>query len=124
MFQVRLASDCGASLFLVNERDRATGELVPGQACALAPLLPPDAICLATGGVSTIEQVRDLRKAGYDGIVLGRAYPGTQGRELLREIGEEELQQRIVERIYTGKMWPNDEGGGDPSSEGESLFQP
>lgn len=108
--QVVLASECGASLILVNERDRATGQLVPGQARALAPALPLDATCLATGGITTIEQVRQLRNAGYDGVVLGRAYPGSLGRQLVDAILREEPRSRIVERITTDDVGSVDIG--------------
>ena len=64
--EIQLAEECGAALFLVNERDRATGRLVRGHASALAPALPPDATCLACGGIQRIDQVRALRRAGYD----------------------------------------------------------
>ena len=33
--EVRLAAECGAGILLVNERDRATGERVLGQAAGL-----------------------------------------------------------------------------------------
>jgi phosphoribosylformimino-5-aminoimidazole carboxamide ribonucleotide (ProFAR) isomerase len=108
--QALLASECGASLILVNEWDRATGQLVVGQARALAPALPLDATCLATGGITTIEQVRELRNAGYDGVVLGRAYPGSRGRELVDAILQEEPRSRIVERIaWDGRVVDNGE---------------
>ena len=70
--EVTVAAESGAGLLLVNERDRATGRLIKGQAAALAPQLPADATCLATGGISRLDQVRVLRRAGYDGVVLGR----------------------------------------------------
>ena len=50
----------------LGQRDRATGRLVRGHASALAPALPPDATCLACGGIQRIDQVRALRRAGYD----------------------------------------------------------
>ena len=84
--EIQLAEECGAALFLVNERDRATGRLVRGHASALAPALPPDATCLACGGIQRIDQVRALRRAGYDGVVLGRVLAGPDGDALLAQI--------------------------------------
>ena len=87
--ELRLATECGASLLLVNQRDRATGRLVPGHAASLAPALPPDAIRIAGGGVARVDQVRTLRRAGYDGVVLGRALATFGGPELLAQLGKE-----------------------------------
>ena len=87
--ELRLATECGASLLLVNQRDRATGRLVPGHAASLAPALPPDAIRIAGGGVARVDQVRTLRRAGYDGVVLGRALATFGGPELLSQLGKE-----------------------------------
>eukprot|EP00964_Phaeocystis_antarctica_P059083 scaffold35062_cov60-Phaeocystis_antarctica.AAC.2 len=69
-----------------GQRDRATGRLVLGHASALAPALPPDATCLACGGIQRIDQVRALRRAGYDGVVLGRVLAGPDGDALLAQI--------------------------------------
>ena len=48
--------------------------------------LPPDATCLACGGIQRIDQVRALRRAGYDGVVLGRVLAGPDGDALLAQI--------------------------------------
>ena len=104
--ELTVASECGASLILVNERDRATGELVVGQAAAMAPLLPPDCQCLAGGGISRIDQVRTLRRAGYDGFVLGRALFGGDPNDadaLMMAIFEEPKLQRVSEPISVPK---------------------
>ena len=58
-----------------------------GHACALAPALPPDATCLACGGITELDQVRELRAAGYDGVVIGRGLTGAAGKELLLQVG-------------------------------------
>ena len=57
-----------------------------GHASAIAPALPPDATCLACGGILRIDQVRALRRAGYDGVVLGRVLAGPDGDALLAQI--------------------------------------
>jgi len=112
--EVRLAAECGASLFLVNERDRSNGVLVTGQAASLAGVLPQDATCIAGGGISTIEQVRTLREAGYDGVVLGRSWPGTGGTQLVREVREQptEGEQRLAEVIRVPMSPPSAPAGG------------
>ena len=85
----------------VNERDRATGELIVGQAASVAPLLPPDAQCLACGGLTRLDQVRTLRNAGYDGFVIGRALLGDprDAEALMRAISDEPVLQRVSEII-------------------------
>ena len=99
--EVTVAAESGAGILLVNERDRATGELVPGQCTSLAPFLPPDAVCLATGGISRISQVRKLRRAGYDGFVIGRGLCSDprDAAALVEAIAAEEPLQRWGESI-------------------------
>ena len=99
--EVTVASESGAGILLVNERDRATGQLVTGQAAGLAPLLPPDVMCLACGGISRVEHVRALRRAGYDGFVIGRALLGDPrtADKLMSAIEAEAPTQRWSEVI-------------------------
>mmetsp|Transcript_24640 Transcript_24640/g.40871 ORF Transcript_24640/g.40871 Transcript_24640/m.40871 type:complete len:310 (+) Transcript_24640:16-945(+) len=98
--ELQLAIECGASLILVNERDRARAVVMSGQAASLATLLPPDVTCLACGGINSIEQVRTLRRRGFDGAVLGRAWQGPNGKHLVEQIMREEFPpQRIAEII-------------------------
>lgn len=132
-----MATECGASLILVNERDRATGELVNGQAVGIAALLPPDVTCLACGGISRLDQVRararlpraplpipcassrhassrqvrTLRRAGYDGFVLGRSLLGDprDAEALMAAIAAEQPVQRWSEVISVPK--PRSSGG-------------
>jgi len=109
--EVAGATVCGASLILVNERDRATGELVNGQAVGIAALLPPDVTCLACGGISRLDQVRTLRRAGYDGFVLGRSLLGDprDAEALMAAIAAEQPVQRWSEVISVPK--PRSSGG-------------
>ena len=111
--ELTVAAECGAGLLLINERDRATGKLVIGQAIGLAPLLPPDATCLACGGLSRLDQVRMLRRAGYDGFVLGRSLLGDPriADALMAALMAEEPIQRAVELIRVPKGLTNRSGG-------------
>ena len=93
--ELALASELAASLIVVTERDRATGQLVPGQAAALAPALPPDSLCFACGGIGRLDQVRTLRRVGYDGVVLGRVLGDSRGEQLLAAIGAEDDRDEV-----------------------------
>ena len=103
---------CAQGLLLVNERDRATGELVIGQAAGMAPLLPPDATCLACGGIKRVDQVRTLRRAGYDGVVLGRSLAGDPRdvEALLVDLAAEPSLQRWAEPVSVPKRSPGSIG--------------
>ena len=105
--EIELAAECGASILLLNERDRATGKLVRGQATTLAPSLPPDATLLACGAIESAAYARALRSAGYDGVVLGRSLVGSRGRALVSELrSEPTLEQRLAERIAASESNP------------------
>jgi indole-3-glycerol phosphate synthase len=99
--EVEVATELGAMMLLVNERDRATGQLVLGQAAGMAAMLPPDATCLACGGISRLDQVRTLRRAGYDGFVIGRALLGDprDAEALMTAIAREPEEQRWTEIV-------------------------
>merc|ERR1712039_334945 len=68
--ELNIAAECGAGVFLVNQRNRATGEIITGRAVEMMRYMPPDAQCLVCGGIPRLDQVRPLRRAGYDGFVL------------------------------------------------------
>ena len=61
-----------------------------------------------------------MRRAGYDGVVLGRAYPGASGRKLVEAIAQEEPLQRLVEPIHVYF----DGAPGDRAGGGASIFGP
>tara|TARA_B110001452_G_scaffold130232_1_gene108207 strand:+ start:2076 stop:3074 length:999 start_codon:yes stop_codon:yes gene_type:complete len=90
--EIDLAVQEHAPILLVNERDRATGELYYGNACALAQMMPPETTMLACGGIERIDHVRKLRASGYDGVVLGRALAGPRADELLAQIAADNEQ--------------------------------
>ena len=116
--ELRVAVECGASLLLVNDRDRATGKLVSGQAVSLAPAIPPDAVCLACGGIRRVDQVRTLRRAGYDGVVIGRSFsPAATVSQpsFLEQLLQEEARPRIVEVVSVTRTGFMDEEAADSS---------
>jgi indole-3-glycerol phosphate synthase len=57
----------------VNCRDLRTLKIDPDRCHRLAPLLPRSVLRVAESGVSSTEEVRALRKALYDGVLIGEA---------------------------------------------------
>lgn len=113
--ELAVAIGCVAPIVLVNQRDRATGKVIAGQAAAMAPLLPQDATCLACGGISRLDQVRTLRRAGYDGIVLGRALLGDRNNAnaLMAAITDEKPTSRVIELISVPRITEPEEQNSD-----------
>lgn len=102
--EIDLAVQEHAPILLVNERDRATGELYYGNACALAPAMPPETTVLACGGIERIDHVRKLRAAGYDGVVLGRVLASPRADELLAQIAADDEQHEGPEGSGAGRV--------------------
>jgi len=123
--EIAVAAGCNAGILLVNERDRASGELIVGQAASVAPLMPPDTVCLACGGISRIDQVRTLRQAGYDGFVIGRALAGDprSTEALMSAIAAEPPRQRWAEPISIPQRSLAN-GPGDEDKGGLPLWEP
>ena len=85
---VAKATDCGATLFGVNNRDLATLKTSLETSLRLAPLLPPHAIKVSESGIETRADVERLRDAGYDAFLVGErlmrdADPGAALRALI-----------------------------------------
>lgn len=70
---VETASSCGARIIGVNCRDLRTLKVDADRCVRFAPLLPRSVLRVAESGVATPEQVRALRKARYDGVLIGEA---------------------------------------------------
>ncbi|KAJ1453450.1 hypothetical protein M885DRAFT_279531 [Pelagophyceae sp. CCMP2097] len=87
----------GATLLLVNSRDRATGQLHKGQAAGLRHLIPPNIVSVACGGISTLQDVQIHADAGYDGVMLGRALVG----------GDPEEARKLVAKTRALRLMPN-----------------
>ncbi|KAL1511722.1 hypothetical protein AB1Y20_005010 [Prymnesium parvum] len=117
-----VATELGASLVLVTERDRATGQLVSGQAAALAPAIPPDVVCLACGDIRRLDQVRTLRRAGFDGVVIGRMFGSLEGPLFAEQLMKEEPWQRVAEMVQVPRTaFDGEAEGGTPVSDESTL---
>jgi indole-3-glycerol phosphate synthase len=63
----------GATIFMANMWDRATGRMYKEQAKGLASMMPMNSLSIACGDIRTLREVAELGLYGYDCIVLGRA---------------------------------------------------
>jgi indole-3-glycerol phosphate synthase len=61
----------GAKLIGVNHRDLRTFEMNMELAVTMRPLIPQDRLVVAESGIKTTDDVRRLRKAGIDAILVG-----------------------------------------------------
>ena len=63
----------GADLIGVNQRDLVTFEVDTGRAQRVAKAIPDGVVKVAESGVSTGDDARRLRDAGYDAILVGES---------------------------------------------------
>lgn len=86
--EVGRAVAAGAQVIGVNHRDLRTFEMNMDLAARLRPLIPADRVVVAESGIKTSTDVRRLRAAGIDAILVGEslmreADPAAALRELL-----------------------------------------
>lgn len=76
--EVEAAINMLVTNFLVTNFDRLTGTYHPEQAEMLAGMFPGTGplITIATGGIESPDEARKLLRAGYDGVVIGKAVMG------------------------------------------------
>jgi len=71
--ELAAAIDAGADIIGVNNRDLAELEVDLATFERLAPDAPDDVTLIAESGVATVEDVRRMRAAGADGLLIGSA---------------------------------------------------
>lgn len=86
---VEVAADCGARIIGVNCRDLRTLSVDLERCFRLAELLPKDCIKVAESGVVGPDQVKALRAAHYDAVLVGES--------LLRADDPKALLEKMVE---------------------------
>lgn len=84
------AMEIGFDVIGVNNRDLRTFEVSLETAFSLAPQIPKSALRVAESGISTSEQMWQLRDAGYQAFLIGESLmsknrPGDELRNLLSE---------------------------------------
>ena len=71
--EARLASEVGAALVGINNRDLHSFEVDMGTTARLRPLLGAETIVAALSGVRSVEDACAMRAAGADAILIGEA---------------------------------------------------
>ncbi len=71
--ELTVAVDAGASIIGINNRDLAKLEVDLETFERVAPSVPDDVTLIAESGVTTVEDVRRMRAAGADGLLIGTA---------------------------------------------------
>ena len=69
--EMKRATDCGAKLIGVNNRDLRTFEVSLETSVKLAPLAPPDALLVSESGLNETADLLRLREHGFHGFLIG-----------------------------------------------------
>jgi indole-3-glycerol phosphate synthase len=69
--EVARAVAAGANIVGVNHRDLGTFEMNMDLAARMRSLIPPDRLVVAESGIKTADDVRRLREAGIDAVLVG-----------------------------------------------------
>jgi indole-3-glycerol phosphate synthase/phosphoribosylanthranilate isomerase len=88
--ELQQALAAGARIVGVSNRDPTTMAVDPEIALSLAPLVPDDVVAVAQSGIRGPGDVRRLRDAGYDAVLVGEhlmseADPGKALEAMIRE---------------------------------------
>ncbi len=82
------ALSAGAEVVGVNNRDLTRLEVDLGTFESVAPAVPDDVTLLAESGIGTPGDVRRMRRAGADGLLVGSAIMNGDTRETTRQLVE------------------------------------
>ncbi|PHJ21481.1 indole-3-glycerol phosphate synthase domain-containing protein, partial [Cystoisospora suis] len=87
VIEARQAEEAGATLFVVNNWDRYSGQLSPSleHALEVRSVLSPEVMTLVSGGVSSLDQMIKYAKSGFDGIIMGQALTRPNALELIQD---------------------------------------
>ena len=78
----------------VNNRNLKTFEVDLNTSRKLAEMIPSDFIKVSESGISATESIRDLKKYGYQGFLVGENFmrtddPGKSAVEFIKTISDE-----------------------------------
>ncbi|MBR7007367.1 MAG: indole-3-glycerol phosphate synthase TrpC [Ruminococcus sp.] len=71
--EVKTALDCGARIVGVNNRDLRDFSVDTKNSSALRSLVPKDVLFVSESGINTAEDVRAVKQAGADAVLIGEA---------------------------------------------------
>ncbi len=71
--EVKTALDCGARIVGVNNRDLRDFSVDTRNSSALRSLVPKDVLFVSESGINTAEDVRAVKQAGADAVLIGEA---------------------------------------------------
>ncbi|MBI5971374.1 MAG: indole-3-glycerol phosphate synthase TrpC [Deltaproteobacteria bacterium] len=85
--ELETAVEAGAKIIAINNRDLKTFEVDIKTTLRLAPMAPADALIVSESGISTLDDVIALRKAGVHAMLVGETLltdknPGRKLKEL------------------------------------------
>ena len=83
--EVERAVSSGAGIIGVNNRDLATFDVDLGNSLRLRERIPEGIVCVSESGISGAEDVRLLRDAGFDAVLVGEAFMRSPERRALME---------------------------------------
>ena len=93
LFELPMALDAGASIVGVNNRNLRTLAVDTDVSRAAVDLIPDDIVAVAESGLKAGNDLRDLKRAGYDAFLIGERFmtssdPGDALAELLGSVGK------------------------------------
>lgn len=85
--EVSLAVNAGARMIGVNNRNLQTFEVDLNNSIKLRELVPREVIFVAESGIKTAADIKQLKAAGVDGVLIGETLMrSSKKKELLREL--------------------------------------
>ena len=72
-FELETAARIGAKIIGVNNRNLQTLEVSLDFSRELIPFRPSGALMIAESGISTVEEIEELKSLGYDGFLIGES---------------------------------------------------
>lgn len=79
----------GASIIGVNCRDLGTLQVHPRRHEDLITGIPAGVVTVAESGITSGARLRELSDAGYDAVLIGRAFAGKSLREEIFHVGQD-----------------------------------
>jgi indole-3-glycerol phosphate synthase len=72
--EAQRARDVGASIIGVNQRDLKSFNVDPARAAAVGESLGTDVLCVAESGFTSVADVQNAARVGFDAVLVGEAF--------------------------------------------------